>query len=518
MSRSTRALSRRIAAAAATAVTCGLVALAGPAHATSTLGGSITTDEMMTRAQYWVNQAVPYDEAGTHTDSSGTSYREDCAGFVSMAWHLSKSLIVTDPAPDDFTNTDGTPNTNYDVGVGAFTNLQTGDAMAYPHQHIFLFDTWTNKSTGAFTYYAESNPSDPTHGPTPANINNSTLEGWPTSGYVALRYKKVQAATTAGAQQVQLFAQTPTDLGNAGANYTAGQWGQLRSVYTATNGSPGTPSSISTAYTVPNNQVHTIADVGGHLWIADANYTSGQWSGWMDLEAAGAAGSLGTVTQVAEASIGDKLYVNALVGGQVFQATANYDTGVWSGWANVSSVTNGGGKNFSQIAAATTGNTLHLFALNSDGNIYTADGNYTAGTWSTWQNINVSTVAGTLPAVPTQITAATRGSKVELLALVNNGGVGNIYQGGPDYGAGTWTKFGNLSSATGAGGSNFSKMAEAVTANTLHVFAVNSDGNIYSADGNYTTGQWSSWMNINVPQVAGTMPGGYTNVVATGAN
>jgi hypothetical protein len=175
-------------------VTVGIASTA--AHATSTVGGPITAAEMMSRAQFWVDNHVPYTESGaTAPDPQGTQYREDCSGFVSMAWHLNTSLIVTDPAPYDFTNVDGTPNTAYDTGIGAFTNLQQGDAMAYPHQHIFLFDNWTDKDTGDFTYYAESNPSDPTHGPTSANINSTSLEGWPTSGYVGLRYNNLSVPT-----------------------------------------------------------------------------------------------------------------------------------------------------------------------------------------------------------------------------------------------------------------------------------------------------------------------------------
>jgi hypothetical protein len=185
---------RRLAAALAVATATGssLFAVSAPAHATSSIGGSITSSEMLSRAQSWVNNQVPYNQSAWAADPEGTTYREDCSGFVSMAWHLGTSLVVTDGGPS-FTNSDGSPNTTYDTGVGSFGNLQPGDAMAYPHQHIWLFNGWTNKANGDFTYYAESNPSSPTHGPTAANINSTTLEGWPTSGYVALRYKNVAA-------------------------------------------------------------------------------------------------------------------------------------------------------------------------------------------------------------------------------------------------------------------------------------------------------------------------------------
>ncbi|MFJ8436112.1 hypothetical protein ACIQ9P_32905 [Kitasatospora sp. NPDC094019] len=173
-----------------------LVALAAPAQATSSVGGQIATSEILSRAQYWVNNHVPYNQGGYAADQQGKTYREDCSGYVSMAWHLGTSLVVTDGGPS-FTNADGSPNSTYDTAVGDFSNLQPGDAMAYPHQHIWLFAGWTDKATGDFTYYAESNPGNPTHGPSTANIHNSTIEGWPTSGYVALRYKNAATTPTA---------------------------------------------------------------------------------------------------------------------------------------------------------------------------------------------------------------------------------------------------------------------------------------------------------------------------------
>lgn len=315
-------------------------------------------------------------------------------------------------------------------------------------------------------------------------------------------------------QKVQLFGETTADLGNASADYTAGNWGSFQSVIGAIGGTPGPIGSITSAYT-SNNQVHLIANSNGHLYIADGNYSSGHWSSWMDVEAPGAAGTLGAVDQEAVASIGNKLYVLALVNGQVFETSADYTAGVWAPWQNVSLYTGVSGSNFSKIAVATTGNTLHVYALNSDGNIYSADGNYSTGQWSGWSNINVSGVAGALPAAPTQLVATSLGNTVQILALVN----GQIYQASPDYGAGNWSAFANLSAATGVGGSNFSSITAAATGTSLHVFAVNSDGNIYSADGNYGGSPgWSGWSNVSRSGGAGTMTGTMTNIAAASIN
>ncbi|MFC1421088.1 hypothetical protein [Streptacidiphilus cavernicola] len=192
---------RLLATLAATALTAPLLAVtlaASPASA-STVNGPISANEILSRAQSWVDEAVPYNQGASHTDANGT-YREDCSGFVSMAWHLDQSLIVTTGGPY-FTTADGKGNPAYDTPVGPvgdLTGLQPGDAVAYPGEHIFLFAGWTNKAAGDFTYYAETNTSIPSHGPTAGNIHNATIEGLPTSGYVGLRSKNITSAIPAG--------------------------------------------------------------------------------------------------------------------------------------------------------------------------------------------------------------------------------------------------------------------------------------------------------------------------------
>ncbi|MFJ5925004.1 Ig-like domain-containing protein [Kitasatospora sp. NPDC092948] len=251
-----------------TAAALGSVALTGlgtrfapPAFASSTVNGPISAAEILSRAQSWVNEAVPYNQGAFKTDANGT-YREDCSGFVSMAWHLDQSLIVTTGGPY-FTTADGKGNPLYDTptgSVGDLTGLQPGDAVAYPGQHIFLFAGWTNKATGDFTYYAESNPSHPTHGPTSANIHSSTIEGWPTSGYVGLRYKN-------------LAASAPNAPGAPAAATSSGV------LYGTTTFTASAPGATSVTYSVDGTAVGT-STAGPNFsltWdstqVADGNHT-----------------------------------------------------------------------------------------------------------------------------------------------------------------------------------------------------------------------------------------------------
>ncbi|MQS13055.1 hypothetical protein F7Q99_12355 [Streptomyces kaniharaensis] len=181
MSRFTRTALRSTAALVAGCAASTLFVAAPGAHAASSAGGTISRGEVLARAQSWVDQNVPYNQGGYWTDSNGT-YREDCSGLISMAWHLTDSLTTWT-----------LPSVSTRIG---FSELQSGDALDYTDAHTFLFANWTDKASGDFTYYAESNPHNPTHGPTAANINSSSLEGWPTSYYTALRYNNIAGDPT----------------------------------------------------------------------------------------------------------------------------------------------------------------------------------------------------------------------------------------------------------------------------------------------------------------------------------
>jgi hypothetical protein len=61
----------------------------------------------------------------------------------------------------------------------------------YTAEHVILFAAWIDKSKGTFSYYAENNPSVKTGKYTDGNEHASYLDGWPTSDYTPLRYKKI---------------------------------------------------------------------------------------------------------------------------------------------------------------------------------------------------------------------------------------------------------------------------------------------------------------------------------------
>lgn len=197
-----------------TTVAASCVLAASPAQAATTTGGSITRDQVIQRAQSWVSEDVPYNQGAYYTDSNG-SYREDCSGYVSMAWDLSSSM-VTQTLPEVSTQIDS-------------SQLQPGDALDYTDEHVILFGGWVDQSAGTFTYYAENNPSQLTNS-YQGNLDASSLDGWPTSDYTPLSYNNITGTATStptpASTSTPAPATTPVAPASSAATSDAGtnQW------------------------------------------------------------------------------------------------------------------------------------------------------------------------------------------------------------------------------------------------------------------------------------------------------
>lgn len=111
--------------------------------------GSISRAEILRRAQSWVDEQVPYSESAGWTDSDGT-YRQDCSGYVSMAWDLDQNI--------DF----WTGNLNTVSHTIAAADLQPGDILL-SDSHTILFASWANAAHTEFDYYEESHPGTVAH-------------------------------------------------------------------------------------------------------------------------------------------------------------------------------------------------------------------------------------------------------------------------------------------------------------------------------------------------------------------
>ncbi|SEQ10176.1 hypothetical protein SAMN04487983_100367 [Streptomyces sp. yr375] len=163
-----------------------LAATAPTAQAASSVAGPITRAEIISRAQNWVDEAVPYNQGTSYPDPQGRNYRMDCSGYVSMAWHADQSYTTWT-----------LPNVSTEVSK---SSLLPGDALNYSEEHVILFGNWIDKSAGTFKYFAEQNSTVVTNTYT-GNLNSSSLAGWPTSVYKGLRYDK----TTSGQDGIGMW-------------------------------------------------------------------------------------------------------------------------------------------------------------------------------------------------------------------------------------------------------------------------------------------------------------------------
>ncbi|MGW4894757.1 hypothetical protein ACWEQL_21180 [Kitasatospora sp. NPDC004240] len=142
-------------------------------------GGPVTRDQVLARARHWAEKRVGYSQKLWWSDNAtGGGYRQDCSGFVSMAWQLTDSYDTTGlfSVADRIT----------------WEELQPGDALDIGGYtgHAILFAGWTDKAQGAFRYYSESSKSRPTSVAT-ARRGDALIAKHPTSAYVPLRYRKI---------------------------------------------------------------------------------------------------------------------------------------------------------------------------------------------------------------------------------------------------------------------------------------------------------------------------------------
>ncbi|MGK2876350.1 MAG: hypothetical protein ACSLEW_12035 [Nocardioides sp.] len=105
----------------------------------SSPAGTPASSSVLARAQSWVEAQVPYSQSSYFTNQYGT-YRQDCSGYVSMAWGLPTSLT-----------TYSLPGVSHPI---AKDELRAGDILLRPG-HTLLFDKWANPERSAYWAYEE---------------------------------------------------------------------------------------------------------------------------------------------------------------------------------------------------------------------------------------------------------------------------------------------------------------------------------------------------------------------------
>ncbi|MFG2134195.1 peptidoglycan-binding protein [Streptomyces sp. NPDC048751] len=156
--------------------------LHGPARAQGRPTGPVKTPpttrtEIITRAKKWVTRKVSYSMSAYTSDG----YRQDCSGFVSMAWSL---------AGNEWTGS------LHKFGDRiSKEQLQPGDILLFhnpanPHNgsHVVLFGGWTDDTHRYYTAYEQIRPH--------ARAKATPYAYWSNSGrYVPYRYKGLTAET-----------------------------------------------------------------------------------------------------------------------------------------------------------------------------------------------------------------------------------------------------------------------------------------------------------------------------------
>ncbi|MEV0535370.1 PKD domain-containing protein [Kitasatospora sp. NPDC050463] len=300
---------------------------------------------------------------------------------------------------------------------------------------------------------------------------------------------------------------TVEGFGDAAANYTSGAWRRWTTVPAYDNlVYPGTNIPMASAFTA-NGDLHVFRMVGWDLASADWRVRDFQWGSWQTL--APLDNTRPVAQQVTAAAIGNKVHVLAVYNGRVYQNTADYDSGTWSGWADVSSAA-GVDTRITRIAAGATGNVLHIAMVDQQGQVRAAEGDYDRGTW--WSGPLPGWLGN--PTGVTQLSAATVGNTFHVLALAG----GSVYQAAADYSAGSWSGWYNLSAVVGLAG-HVTRLAAAGTSTSLQLYAVSdefSGNHVYNATGDFARGVWRPWAEVTTAGAAGTLPN-LANLTAAGA-
>lgn len=139
--------------------------------------GSISRAQILQRAQRWVSEQVPYSQVAWWSDADGI-YRQDCSGYVSMAWALDQNV-------DFWTGNLNTVSHVIDPG-----QLLPGDILLST-SHTVLFAGWANATHTYFDYYEESHT-----GTNARFVVDAPLSDFLVAGFTPFSYDGIVGSST----------------------------------------------------------------------------------------------------------------------------------------------------------------------------------------------------------------------------------------------------------------------------------------------------------------------------------
>ncbi|HEY3318536.1 MAG TPA: hypothetical protein VGK50_08955 [Coriobacteriia bacterium] len=122
---------RAVSASLAALVLGGTLATATPARAAFNSPGDFNRAQVAMRADQWVKDSPYYSQTDWYH-----GYRQDCSGFVSMAWGLGDSYVTWT-----------LPDVAWPIHK---SDLTLGDIMLNTADHVVLFDRWANPQQTAY--------------------------------------------------------------------------------------------------------------------------------------------------------------------------------------------------------------------------------------------------------------------------------------------------------------------------------------------------------------------------------
>ncbi|MEV3861340.1 peptidoglycan-binding protein [Streptomyces sp. NPDC050095] len=168
-----------------------------------------TRAAIINRAKIWVAAKVPYDMDKYWKDG----YRQDCSGFVSMAWDL---------PGNEWTGSLATYGTRITKA-----QLQPGDILLFHNpadpekgSHVTIFGGWTDYTRTYYIAYEQTRPGTRKQATPYAYWSNS-------SRYLAYRYKGVKAGSTSGSDAATTKYPGAASFGPGANNAYVTQLGRL---------------------------------------------------------------------------------------------------------------------------------------------------------------------------------------------------------------------------------------------------------------------------------------------------
>jgi hypothetical protein len=310
-------------------VAAGFLAPGTAAHAaTSIVGGPIDRSEILERALSWLtNPAIRYSQkqADAYPDGDGRTYRPDCSGYVSMAWHLDRR------GSDGWDHsTETLPRVSHAIGKD---DLRPGDIMLRQggdNAHVTLFNGWRNAEKSAYNVL-EQGAAQVGHEPSNTSIPHEAwyeYESATRSGFKPYRYNNVVEDTAVVMPRSGSPAVYDPINGHLEVYYPSGgavaeSWWQRSGWSVGTLPATITDGRPVAVFNPVTNNVEIYFNSGGKL--AELYYTpDGQWHSAPALAGSRMTGSPAVVYNAGQQSM--EIYFND--GGKLSEAW--WHAGTWS--------------------------------------------------------------------------------------------------------------------------------------------------------------------------------------------